>query len=150
MLTVKVITNVTEKVDSYTVDEPDAAKKLADAMFEATGNTTRVLDPLGNIIHERITPKNAFLTQTTKVQENALMETAMRIMDLMSDMCYAHTLNPYKLGSMDFMEKLQMFCDWAREYEYQYYDTDEYNDFWLEHTEKHFAEKLAEKFGGEN
>lgn len=84
-----------------------------------------------------------------KVRENALMETAMRIMDVYCDMVYAHRLNPYMCDNIDYMELLQKFCEWAREYELEYYDTPEYTCNYKEHTETVFSEKLLKEFGGE-
>lgn len=84
-----------------------------------------------------------------KVRENALMETAMRIMDVYCDLSYTHRLNPYKVESLDYMELLQKFCEWAREYELEYYDTPEYMCNYQEHTSEIFTEKLMEEFGGE-
>lgn len=93
--------------------------------------------------------KLTFLEQDCKVRENALMETAMRIMDIYCDLTYAHHLNPYKCDSIDYMELLQKFCEWAREYELKYYDTQEYTDNYKEHTNEIFTQKLMEEFGGE-
>lgn len=140
MLKVEVITNVAEKVDTYIVDTPDSATKLADAMFEATGNTTKVIDPIGNIIHERITPKNAFLALSKKEQEDKLMETSMRIMDLYTGLYTDFT---------DYMSMLSTFTSWAREYEYANYGKENYEAFWLEDTEKYFTPMLKEEFGGD-
>ena len=134
----------------FKVESKDKAISLADALFEATERTVKVLDdnlPFDNIVYKKMTPKDAFMSAAPRVRERVLMETAMRIMDLFTQLTYAHLLNPDKLDNMGFMEKLQLFCTWALEYEEKYYDTKEYNDFWLDHTEKVFLLKLKEEFG---
>lgn len=87
-------------------------------------------------------------SKSQKVHENNLMESAMRIMDLYCEMSMSHHLNPDKLDRIDYMDLLQLFCDWAREYEDTFALTPEYTDNWQEHTEKIFTEKLKKEFGG--
>lgn len=98
---------------------------------------------------KKSTPKELFLMLSPEVQQEKLMETAMRIMDIFCDMCYCNRFNPYKLEMTEFMQKLDLFSGWAREYEYAYYESDLYTEFWLEHTETIFTKKLMDEFGGE-
>ena len=130
-----------DKKEIYEVKGLDCGMKLADAMFNATEKTCRVVDEIGNIVYTVQTPKNSFLSLSPEAQQNSLMETAMRIMDLYTGLYSDFT---------DYMEMLKTFRAWAREYEYEFYDTKEYNDFWLEHTEKVFTIKLKSEFGGED
>ena len=100
-------------------------------------------------MESRKTPKDLFLSYPAELQQDKLMETAMRIMDIYCDMCYCKRFNPYKLDSTEFMQKLDLFSGWAREYEYEHQDSEMYRDYWLEHTETIFSKKLMEEFGGE-
>ncbi len=130
------------------VEDLKKAKNLADAIFEATTQTVEIIH--GNVVvYTKMTPKNAFDKANQRTRERSLMETAMRIMELYGEMSYSHHLNPDKLDSVDYMEKLQIFCTWALEYEEQFFDTDEYNGNWLCHTEDIFTAKLKEEFGSE-
>jgi len=130
------------------VEDLEKAKNLVDAIFEATTQTVEVID--GDVVvYTKMTPKNAFGKANFRTRERSLMETAMRIMDIYGEMVYSQHLNPDKLDSVDYMEKLQIFCTWALEYEEQFFDTDEYNDNWLCHTEDIFTAKLKEEFGSE-
>ena len=98
---------------------------------------------------EDSTPYEAFCARDPKTQQNALMETAMRIMDIYDDLMIAHKLNPDKTDAMEYLEKLQLFIDWAREYEYEYCDTTDYMDNFYIHTDEVFTKKIIEKFGSE-
>ena len=130
------------------VEDLEKAKNLAGAIFEATTQTVEVIE--GDIvIYSKMTPKNAFVKANSKVRERALMETAMRIMDIYGEMVYSQHLNPDKLDSVDYMEKLQIFTTWALEYEETFFETDGYENFYLDHTEEYFTAKLKEEFGGE-
>ena len=130
------------------VEDLEKAKNLADAIFEATTQTVEVIE--GDIvIYSKMTPKNAFVKANSKVRERALMETAMRIMDIYDEMVYSQRLNPDKLYSVDYMEKLQLFTTWALEYEEEFFGTQSYEEFYLDHTEEVFITKLKKEFGSE-
>ena len=93
------------------VNDKDKAISLADAIFEATKQTVEVLGAAkiceaeySGVVYQRMTPKNAFDRANSKVREKALMETAMRIMDIYDEMVYSQHLNPDKLDSVDYME----------------------------------------------
>ena len=77
------------------------------------------------------------------------METAMRFMDVLCDMQYAHSLNPDKLDESSYLEKLEMLRDWAREFEYTCFGIDKYENDWISFAEDWITPKLVEKFGGE-
>ncbi len=132
----------------YDAKDELSAKNLADAMFEATDKTAKVIDDNNKVIYVRQTPKNAFLELSKTEQEDKLMETSMRLMDIFCDMHYAHSLNPDKLDQTGFMEKLSFMTEWARDFEYTYYGTKEYDTEYLELTERVFSEKLTDEFGG--
>ena len=138
------------------VNDKDKAISLADAIFEATKQTVEVLGAAkiceaeySGVVYQRMTPKNAFDRANSKVREKALMETAMRIMDIYDEMVYSQHLNPDKLDSVDYMEKLQLFTTWALEYDETFFGTDGYENFYLDHTEEYFTAKLKEEFGPE-
>ena len=131
------------------VKDEDSGIALVDSLFAATGKACALITETGKTIYEKQSPKDMFLRQPKEVQENALMETAMRIMDIYDDMSYAHNLNPDKTDSVDFMKKLSVFRDWAREYEYKFYGTEGYETFWLESTENYFTPLLKKEYGNE-
>ncbi|MBP3783829.1 MAG: hypothetical protein J6I68_11340 [Butyrivibrio sp.] len=131
------------------VEDLRKAQALADATFEATTQTVEVIDGKGIIVYTMMTPKNAFDRATPKTRERALMETAMRIMDVYGEMVYSQYLSPDKLDSVDYMEKLQLFTTWALEYEEEFFETDDYENNYLDHTEKVFIAKLKSEFGSE-
>ena len=56
-------------------------------------------------------------TATGYMRENLLMETAMMIMETFCDMSYSCHVNPDKVDETDTIERLQIFRDWAREFE---------------------------------
>ena len=85
-----------------------------------------------------------------EVRENLLMETAMRIMEIFDDMSYACQVDPDKVDSMGSIERLQLFGNWAREFEELYYDTDKYNDDFIELSDKFAQKKINEVFGIDN
>ncbi len=127
--------------------ESEKAIALAKALFDADGQKVTVTEePTGIVIYSNMPAKDKFLSLSKKEQEDKLMETAMRIMDIMCDMHYAHQLNPDKLDDTSFMQKLELFTTWARDYEYGKYGTEEYETLWLENTEKVFTKKLTEEF----
>lgn len=80
------------------------------------------------------------------VRENLLMETAMRIQELFDDMCYANQFNPDKVDMIDSISRFNIFRDMSREFENDYYDTEEYNDDWIGLTDEVFTKKLKEMF----
>ena len=156
MYTVRVYRLKNEKdIESeFYVESFEKVKNLADAIFEATMQTVEVIRGVADtsfceVVYQRITPKNAFDKANPRTRENSLMETAMRIMDIYVEMVYSQHLNPDKLDSVDYMEKLQLFTTWALEYEETFFGTDDYEEFYLDHTEKYFTDKLKEEFGSE-
>ena len=80
-------------------------------------------------------------------RENLLMETAMRIMEIFDDMMFTHKLNPDLVDNYGSIERLQLFTDWAREFEETYYGTTEYEDDYLELSDHYAQRKLKELFG---
>ena len=80
-------------------------------------------------------------------QENLLMETAMRIQEVFDDMWFSQHINPDKVDATDTIERLQIFRDWAREFEDKYYGTDRYEDDFLELSREFAEEKIKETFG---
>lgn len=90
-------------------------------------------------------PKDKFLEQPQQVQENALMETAMRLQDIADFLRYTGDIS---IGC-PLLEQLQIFSEMAREFEYKYYETDRYRDDYLNFTDEVFRKELKEKFGKE-
>jgi hypothetical protein len=150
MYTVRVyrLKNQKDVESELKVEDLEKAKNLADAIFEATTQTVEVID--GDVVvYTKMTPKNAFDKANFRTREKSLMETAMRIMDIYGEMVYSQHLNPDKLDSVDYMEKLQIFTMWALEYEEEFFETDVYENDYLSHTEDIFTAKLKEEFGSE-
>lgn len=79
-------------------------------------------------------------------QENLLMETAMRIQEVFDDMWFSQHVNPDKVDATDTIERLQIFRDWAREFEDKYYGTDRYEDDFLELSREFAEAKIKEVF----
>lgn len=97
-----------------------------------------MIEIVGNIAFDVLEPE---------IKENLLMETAMRIQETFDDMSYAHHVNPDKVDATDSLERLQMFRDWAREFENRYCDTERYEDYFLELSQEFAEAKIKEVFG---
>lgn len=82
----------------------------------------------------------------TRKQENLLMETAMRIQEVFDDMLFNQLVNPDKVYATDTMERLQIFRDWAREFEDKYRDTERYEDDFIDLSEEFAVAKIKEVF----
>lgn len=80
---------------------------------------------------------------TGEVRENLLMETAMSIMEIYRDMLSRKEISSDELDSIAL---LQLFCDWAREFENTYFGTDEYEDDYLSLVDEFASAKLNEAF----
>lgn len=80
-------------------------------------------------------------------RENLLMETAMRIQEVFDDMWFSQHVNPDKVDETDTIERLQIFRDWAREFEYKYFDTERYEEDFIELSDMFAQRKLKEEFG---
>lgn len=92
------------------------------------------------------TNKDKFLEMPAFFQQNALMETAMRIQDTADFLRYTGDIHI----DCDEMELLQEFAEMAREFEYKYYDTERYSSDFLKLTDEVFRKELIEKYGKEN
>lgn len=88
-----------------------------------------------------------FAKTTGEYRENLLMETAMRIQEVFDDMYFAHHLNPDKLDMTGSIERLQIFRDWAREFENTYFDTAEYEDDFIGLSDEFAQQKIKEEWG---
>lgn len=82
-----------------------------------------------------------------EVQENLLMETAMRIQEVFDEMWFSQHVNPDKVDTTDSIERLQIFRDWAREFEDKYQDTERYEDDFIGLSEEFAEAKIKEAFG---
>lgn len=80
-------------------------------------------------------------------QENLLMETAMRIQEVFDDMWFSQHINPDKVDATDSLERLQIFRDWAREFEDKYRDTERYEEDFIDLSQEFAEEKIKEVFG---
>ena len=79
-------------------------------------------------------------------RENLLMETAMRIQEVFDDMWYTQHVNPDITDYYGSMERYHLFCDWAREFEERYCDTERYTDDFLELSREFAEEKIKGVF----
>lgn len=86
----------------------------------------------------------------TELKENLLMETAMRIQEVFDEMYYAHNINPDKVDEIDSLERLQIFRNWAREFEDKYHDTERYEEDFIGLSDEFAQKKIKEKFGNED
>lgn len=93
------------------------------------------------------TSKEEFLKQPAEVQQQALMETAMRIQEVADYLRYTGAISTISYGKM---ELANIYTEMARDFEYRYYNTVGYSDDYINFTEKIFTEKLTDKFGKEN
>lgn len=91
--------------------------------------------------------KKIFNALPSRLKEDLLMETAMRIQEVFDDMWFSQHVNPDKVDATDSLERLQIFRDWAREFEDKYYGTDRYEDDYLELSREFAEEKIKEVFG---
>lgn len=82
-------------------------------------------------------------------KQTLLMETAMRIMEIFCDMQYACQVNPDKVDSLGSIERLQLFCIWARKFEEKYYGTEEYEDDFIGLSDWYAQNKIKEEFGND-
>lgn len=80
-------------------------------------------------------------------RENFLMETAMRFQEIFDDMFYAKLLDLDKIEESGSIERLMLFREWAREFEYKYYGTPEYNDDFIALSEEVAIDKISAEFG---
>lgn len=80
-------------------------------------------------------------------QENLLMETAMRIQEVFDDMWFSQHVNPDKVDATGSIERLQIFRNWAREFEDKYRDTERYEDDFIGLSEEFAETKIKEVFG---
>ena len=97
-------------------------------------------------VYDWSSPKEKFLEMTAYFQQNALMETAMRIQDTADFLRYTGDITIDE----DEMKLLQIFADMAREFEYKYYGTDRYSGDYLKLTDEVFRKELLEKYGKES
>lgn len=81
--------------------------------------------------------------------ENALMETAMRIQEVFDDMYFAHHINPDISDRFGTMERYWEFIAWARDFEKKYKGTDRYEDDFLDLSYEFAEKKITEVFGNE-
>ena len=88
-----------------------------------------------------------FNNLNSTLKENLLMETAMRIMEVFYDMVNVGAVEFYEDSGIDSMERLQLFCDWAREFEETYYDTDEYNNDFIGLSDSFATQKIKSILG---
>ena len=84
--------------------------------------------------------------ENAEARENLLMETAMRIEEVFDDMYFAHHVNPDKVSDYGTIERLQLFIEWAREFEKTYAGTDEYNDDFISLSDEFATAKIKEVF----
>ena len=87
-----------------------------------------------------------FADVTGIARENLLMETAMRITEVFDDMYYAHHINPDVIDTIGSIERLQIFCDWAREFEEKYYGTEAYEEDFIGLSDEFATKKIKEFF----
>lgn len=79
-------------------------------------------------------------------RENLLMETAMEIYGVFSEMYNANELDEEKTGC-DSIGRMRVFVDWAREFENRYHGTPEYEDDFIFLCDDFAHKKIKEAFG---
>lgn len=119
--------------------EPVKASSAEDALIDFA--TTMDMDM--NLYFEAI-PENEYQMH---IRENLLMETAMRIQEVFDDMWFSQHVNPDKVDATGSIERLQIFRDWAREFEDKYRDTERYEDDFIGLSEEFAETKIKEVFG---
>lgn len=93
-----------------------------------------------------------FDSVTGEARENLLMETAMSIMEIYRDMLNRGDISSdmweakFCTGELDSIALLQLFRDWAREFENTYFNTDDYNDDYIGLIDWFATAKLNEVF----
>lgn len=126
-------------------------------MYKTVNLTKRLPGILMEIINDsdccpsawwKKTPKQRFLECTPERQQDKLMETAMRIQELYTDLLKAGVIN-VDSARWDSFNIYEEFCRLAREFEYEYCDTSAYEDDFIGLTETYFIPKLKELFDKE-
>ena len=84
---------------------------------------------------------------TSTVKENLLMETAMRIQEIFSDLYVSRKLDYKIIDDEDSLERLRLFAKWARGFEQTYHNTQEYDDDWIDLTDKVFTKMIINRYG---
>ena len=75
------------------------------------------------------------------------MEAAMRIQEVFDDMWYTQHVNPDITDYYGSAERYGIFLEWAREFEYRYYQTERYEHDWYESSREFAEAKIKEVFG---
>ncbi len=88
-------------------------------------------------------PKEKFLELQAEKQQNALMETAMRIQET-SD--YLRAQGKIDVSNWDEHELLEIHRDMARDFEYMYFESDRYENDYINFTWEVFTKLLMERF----
>lgn len=88
-------------------------------------------------------PKEKFLELQAEKQQNALMETAMRIQET-SD--FLRVQGRIDVSDWDEHDLLEAYRDMAREFEYMYFESDRYENDYINFTWEVFTKLLMERF----
>ena len=87
--------------------------------------------------------KEKFLKLQAEKQQNALMETAMRIQET-SD--YLRVQGRIDVSDWDEHDLLEVYRDMARDFEYMYFDSNRYENDYINFTWEVFTKLLIERF----
>lgn len=88
-------------------------------------------------------PKEKFLELQAEKQQNALMETAMRIQET-SD--YLRAQGKIDVSDWDEHDLLEAYRDMARDFEYMYFESYRYENDYINFTWEVFTKLLIERF----
>lgn len=78
---------------------------------------------------------------------NTYMETAIRFTEIFDDCVAACMVNPYKVDSLDWYERASIIMQWVRAFESEFSGTSDYEDNFLDLTERYVTNRIKEEFG---
>ena len=87
--------------------------------------------------------KELFDRLPAEEKETKLMEAAMRIQEIFDEMLFKKEIDEEKVYGRDSMSIGSLFCEWAREFEYQHFDTDDF----IGESDQFAQRKIKEEFG---
>ena len=150
-----VVLTVNNCTETFDYDSFESAKSAALDLSKAHDTNCCYVEkynPVSDEYEECFCVPNKFDSVTGEARENLLMETAMIIMEIYRDMLNRGDISSemwetkFCTGELDSIALLQLFRDWAREFENTYYNTDDYNDDYIGLIDWFASAKLNEIF----
>ena len=92
-------------------------------------------------------PKEKFLKLSAEFQQDALMETAMRVQET-SD--YLRVQGRIDLSNWDEHKLLEIYRNMAKDFEYMYFESYRYENDYINFTWEVFTKLLIERFGSDD